>query len=99
MKLLTDEEIWLWLNNKSYKDVPAFDVSFPPDFSKEQPWFDYVVPILKEKLYGVCISNDRRATYWFVQFYPNTIDTFEGREPKLPYAFREALTKLVQENK
>ena len=102
MKLLTDEEICEWIEWSHYA-LQGIEWSTPegenflrtPDFSTEQPWFDYVFPALGEKLYGVCISSDIHVTYWFVQFYPNAIDTFEGREPKLPDACREALTKLV----
>ena len=107
MKLLTDEEICEWIEWSHYA-LQGIEWSTPegenflrtPDFSTEQPWFDYVVPTLDKKGNDIEIKINTGSLIWRVYFYPiDGVYSIKACDSKLPDAFRAALTKLVQENK
>ena len=109
MELLTDKEICEWMGWRVYEPClpwwykrPNGGFRVPPDFSTEQPWFDYVIPYLKEnkRLARIVLDvfgEDYGVIFWaFIE--GNEMATFtvsDGIGGKLPDAFRAALTKLV----
>ena len=114
MELLTDKEICEWMGWKLINRIwhrPEWDGTFEtsilksktPGFSTEQPWFDYVVHDLRGKNMPVEILLFADTTT--VRIYKTPAPTkptpaiATASEPKLPDAFRAALTKLVLENK